>query len=109
LERQVQQQRTGKVGSPLPSSPVEVEKEVVVPQPPPLAAAEALLEGEDSDDLTVIRGIGARVQQLLNEGGIYTIRQLAGSVPDDVRRALGETARLANVEDWITQAEGLLE
>ncbi len=35
----------------------------------------------DPDDLTRIEGIGPKINQLLNDGGIYTYRQLSDSDP----------------------------
>ena len=59
------------------------------------------------DDLTTIGGIGADRQQHLNEMGIYTFAQLAGSKPQRIRKALGASGRLANVEQWIEEARKL--
>ncbi|NJM08209.1 hypothetical protein HC891_21545, partial [Candidatus Gracilibacteria bacterium] len=55
------------------------------------------------DDLTVIRGIGPQMQQRLNQAGINTYRQVAGSTPEELRHALG-SLRLANVDEWIAAA-----
>ena len=57
------------------------------------------------DDLTTISGIGAGRLQRLNEIGISTFAQLAQASPDRIREALGASARLVNVEDWIRQAQ----
>lgn len=59
------------------------------------------------DNLTSIHGIGPALQQRLNRAGICTYIQLALSSPDDLRRALGESGRMAHVEDWIAQARAL--
>ena len=61
------------------------------------------------DDFTEIDGIGSARQKFLNEAGIYTFAQLAGSTPEELRQALGESSRLANVETWIEQAKELAE
>jgi predicted flap endonuclease-1-like 5' DNA nuclease len=59
------------------------------------------------DNLTTIHGIGPALQQRLDHAGICTYIQLALSNPDELRKALGEAGRLANVEDWIVQARSL--
>jgi len=62
------------------------------------------LLAEQADDLTTIRGIGLVMQQRLNEAGVYTFAQLAGSAPDELRRVKG-AATLA--EEWVAQAQEL--
>ncbi len=64
-------------------------------------------EGEDADDLTAIRGIGAATQKRLHAAGIRTYAQLAGANPDDVSGALNNQAQRSNVEKWIGQAREL--
>jgi predicted flap endonuclease-1-like 5' DNA nuclease len=59
------------------------------------------------DNLTTIHGIGPALQQRLDRAGICTYIQLALSTPEELRKALGEAGRLANVEDWIVQARSL--
>jgi predicted flap endonuclease-1-like 5' DNA nuclease len=59
------------------------------------------------DNLTTIHGIGPALQQRLDRAGICTYIQLALSSPEDLRKALGDAGRLANVEDWIVQARSL--
>jgi predicted flap endonuclease-1-like 5' DNA nuclease len=59
------------------------------------------------DNLTTIHGIGPALQQRLDRAGICTYIQLALSSPEELRKALGEAGRLANVEDWIVQARSL--
>ena len=59
------------------------------------------------DDLTTISGIGAGRAERLNKMGICTFAQLAGSTPEEVRKALGTVAQLANVEEWIEEAREL--
>lgn len=71
--------------------------------PPPATVQPA------DDDLTTIWGVGPAVQQRLNDAGIHSYAQLVDSSPEQLRRALGEVARLANVEQWIEQARDLAE
>jgi len=59
------------------------------------------------DDLTVITGIGPMRQSQLNEAGYYTFAQLAQSNPEKLQKVLGESARSANVENWIEEAGDL--
>jgi len=64
---------------------------------------------EKHDDLTYIPGIGKGMQQRLNEAGFHSFAHVARSSPDILCDALGNLARLANVEDWIEQAKRLVE
>jgi hypothetical protein len=59
------------------------------------------------DDLTKISGIGPGIQIRLNQAGIYTYAQLARSTYEELRRALGKFAQLADTYDWIGQARNL--
>jgi len=59
------------------------------------------------DDLTVIHGIGAGIQDRLNKGGIFTFARLAKSHPEEVRRIIGRTGGTAYIEKWIGQAKRL--
>jgi predicted flap endonuclease-1-like 5' DNA nuclease len=61
----------------------------------------------DVDDLTVIRGIGPQVQSRLNNEGIFSYVQLAGSTAEDLRDLLGSVAGRANLENWIHDARKL--
>jgi predicted flap endonuclease-1-like 5' DNA nuclease len=61
----------------------------------------------DADDLTQIRGVGARIQERLNELGIRQFNQLASLSEDDVQRLDAEidgTDRVARY-DWVGQAK----
>ncbi len=60
-----------------------------------------------SDDLTVIRGIGIASQNRLYAAGITTYAALAGTPTEEVRRLLGNLARGAQVEEWIAEAREL--
>jgi predicted flap endonuclease-1-like 5' DNA nuclease len=89
-----------------PAPPSPVRKVVAPPPPPPVEEVAPSAAEVVPDDLTAIRGIGSKMQRLLNEAGIYTFAELAGSTPEDLH-ALGGAARLANVEEWIAQAREL--
>ena len=77
--------------------------EAVAPEPAEKVATE---EAEETavDDLTAIRGIGAATRERLNAAGIKSYAQLAGALPEEVRKALNEQGRNAKVEKWIRQA-----
>ena len=76
----------------------------------PLVAEEVEIPVEEKrDDLTSIQGIGKGMQERLNEAGLYSFAHVARSTPDILRNALGNLARLADVEDWIEQAKELAE
>jgi poly(3-hydroxybutyrate) depolymerase len=65
----------------------------------------------EADDLTLISGIGERVEQLLNEAGIYHFWQLARLSPADIG-ALDQKLPIPGrvVRDrWVAQASALAE
>ncbi|MEM7118966.1 MAG: helix-hairpin-helix domain-containing protein [Chloroflexota bacterium] len=77
-----------------------------------LAALQEVLKAgrrEADDDLTLIEGIGPKIQELLQQAGIRTFSQLARSVPTALGQILdraGERFRLANTpETWPRQAK----
>jgi predicted flap endonuclease-1-like 5' DNA nuclease/gas vesicle protein len=59
---------------------------------------------EEPDDLTQLHGIGPTISNRLNAAGIFTFAKLASSSIDQLRKALGESAKFANLEMWIKQA-----
>ena len=63
---------------------------------------------EQHDDLTIIRGIGPVFQKRLNELGITTFRQLAGTKPATLD-AEGINGVGVDLESWIEQARELAE
>ena len=65
-------------------------------------------EAVEPDDLRVIEGIGPKISDILNENGIYTYAQLAGTDVDDLRSILadaGSRFRLADPTTWPQQAQ----
>jgi len=58
----------------------------------------------EPDDLTQINGIGPVMNRRLNEAGIFTFAKLASSTIEEIRGALGESAKLANFEMWVKEA-----
>jgi len=56
------------------------------------------------DDLTEINGIGLAMSKHLNDAGIFTFAKLASSTIEEIRGALGQSAKFANFETWIKEA-----
>jgi predicted flap endonuclease-1-like 5' DNA nuclease len=60
------------------------------------------------DDLKIVEGIGPKIEQLLQQGGIYSFEQLASSSPDKIREILlaaGERYRIHDPSTWPKQAD----
>ncbi len=103
-----------------PAQPPSAER----PAPAPLAAApvssvppvgrpgsfmEILKEGGAPDDLTRIKGIGAKLEQKLNTLGVYYFRQIAGWTEGEVAemdKHLGFPGRITR-DKWREQARAL--
>lgn len=75
---------------------------------PVLAAApEAQLPPAEHSDLKRVEGIGPKIEEILNNAGIYTFEQLAGSSVERVQEILadaGERFSLADPDTWPEQA-----
>lgn len=57
------------------------------------------------DDLTVIEGIGPRINEVLHAAGVVTLAQLADADPDHLRQILRDAnLNLADPETWPAQA-----
>lgn len=57
------------------------------------------------DDLTIVEGIGPKINSLLHEAGIRTFFQLAEATPERLEEVLRQAGlRLANPETWPEQA-----
>ncbi|MCF8044135.1 MAG: hypothetical protein K9K65_04750 [Desulfarculaceae bacterium] len=99
-----------------PATEPEIETSPVVeaepPEPEPDQSEEKWQVDEPKeprlDSLTVIKGIGPRLQSKLYIAGINTYADLAESDPAKLRESLGQVARTANVEGWIKQAKKLV-
>jgi predicted flap endonuclease-1-like 5' DNA nuclease len=87
-----------------PGDAVEETVEQAAAEPEP-AAGENAEKPVVTDDLTYIQGIGSGRLKQLNEAGIYTFEQLANSSPEDIKKALGDSSRLVDVNKWIAQAK----
>jgi len=57
-----------------------------------------------SDDLTQINGIGPVMSRCLNKAGIFTFAKLASITTEEIRGALGQSAKFANFERWVKEA-----
>ncbi len=66
-------------------------------------------EGKVFDDLTIIEGIGPKLQQLLRDNGIITFADLVGADVEHLREII-RAAKLPNIPDsWPKQAEYLVK
>ncbi len=62
---------------------------------------------QDPDDLKKIEGVGPKIAELLNMGGIYTFTELAETQPDRIKELLmagGEPFRAHDPGTWPQQA-----
>lgn len=84
-----------------------VEVEVEAPAAEMEAAAEEPAASAKPDDLKRIGGIGPKLANVLQAGGVSTYAQLADSDPDQLRRILEESdprlLRIANPDTWPEQ------
>lgn len=74
----------------------------------PKQAKPAPVETTASDDLTKIEGIGPKISEILQEGGIASYADLAGTDPDRIREMLsaaGGQFASHDPETWPKQAE----
>lgn len=62
------------------------------------------------DDLTVIKGIGKKLQEKLNAVGITTFQEIADLTPEGVKKVAENLDFKGRIEyeDWIEQAKGLV-
>ena len=76
---------------------------------PKAAAAPAPVEAaKEADDLTKIEGIGPKINELLQEDGINTFADLAGTAPDAIKEILaagGSQFATHDPETWPAQSE----
>ena len=64
------------------------------------------------DDLKMVEGIGPKIAQLLQDGGIRTWKDLANTSPEDITtilRAAGERYRIHDPTTWPEQAQLAVE
>jgi predicted flap endonuclease-1-like 5' DNA nuclease len=71
------------------------------------SASNVVVPPPDPDDLTKIEGIGPKIQEVLNNNGIYTFAQLADSVVENIKSfldAAGSRFAIAVPDTWGQQA-----
>lgn len=69
---------------------------------------ESIRQGENSDDLKVIKGVGPKIEQLLNEADIFTYEEMAATTVEKLREVLdggGERYFMHDPSTWPKQAE----
>ena len=102
-----------KVPEPVVSAPVIRAVEPTKPAAPIVAAidlAAAKAAGfalKNANDLTVIEGIGPKINALFNNAGIKTFAQLAAATVPQMRKILddgGSRFRIANPSTWAQQS-----
>lgn len=74
---------------------------------PPVAEPVISAAAADRDDLTVVEGIGPKIQLMLNQYGIYTYRQLAETEVDRLKEILATAGPQLAMHDpgtWPSQA-----
>lgn len=84
-------------------------KAVDTPVPASATTAPRARKSSKADDLKIISGIGPKLQQVLNDRGIRTFRDIASWTDADVTRLddeLGFNGRIAR-DDWVGQAKAL--
>jgi predicted flap endonuclease-1-like 5' DNA nuclease len=90
-----------KAAKPVPAK--AVEKPAAAPTKKELPSATA-----KPTDLTVIEGIGPKIQELLNKAGIFTLEQLAAASPADLKTILtgaGTRYQMHDPSTWPAQAK----
>lgn len=67
---------------------------------------ETIIEPEErEDDLTLIEGIGPKINSILKMSGIKTFQKLSETKPEDIRAMLNQAGiRLGNPSTWPEQA-----
>ena len=101
-----------KVAEPVVSAPVVAPKPAAPASPAvaliDLAAAKAAgFALKNANDLTVIEGIGPKINALFNNAGIKTFAQLAAATVPQMRKILddgGSRFRIANPSTWAQQS-----
>lgn len=64
------------------------------------------IEFDNMDDLTLIEGIGPKIQSVLQEAGVTTYAKIANLLPEEIMNILHEGGiRLAVAETWPKQAK----
>jgi predicted flap endonuclease-1-like 5' DNA nuclease len=113
--------RVADVPAPVVAAPAPVARPVVAdaprPTPAPVAAAAPVIDLsaakaagfvlKNANDLTVIEGIGPKINELFNNAGLKTFAQVATATVPQMRKILddgGPRFRIANPSTWAQQA-----
>jgi len=70
------------------SAPVEAKEEAPAPSEEKAEAPAVVEEKAEADDLKKIEGVGPKLAEVLNAGGIHTFAQLAAKSADDIKGIL---------------------
>jgi predicted flap endonuclease-1-like 5' DNA nuclease len=105
------------VPAPAPVAAAPVAKPVVAEAPKPAAPAAPVIDLsaakaagfslKNANDLTVIEGIGPKINELFNNAGLKTFAQVAAATVPQMRKILddgGSRFRIANPSTWAAQA-----
>lgn len=95
---------TPKAAPKTPAPKVETPKATVIDL---AAAKKAGFALKNANDLTIIEGIGPKINELFNDNGIKTFAQLAAATVPQMRAILdkgGSRFRIANPGTWAQQA-----
>jgi hypothetical protein len=90
--------------APTTSRIADLPAAAAAPEPDPVVAAP---EPVDPDDLTKIEGIGPKIGELVNDGGIMTFAQLAAAPVERLQELLdagGPRYQVHNPASWPMQA-----
>jgi predicted flap endonuclease-1-like 5' DNA nuclease len=90
--------------------PIEIHAgvEPTIPTVEVNLVAETVVKAILPDDLKKIEGIGPKIEQILNDGGIHTFKQLAASNADHIKELLlsaGPRFRMHDPNTWMQQAD----
>ena len=73
--------------------------------PPEIPIENVVTQEQNTDDLTIILGIGPKISNFLNSVGINSFKKLSEKSPDDLRNILLQhQIRLNDPETWPEQA-----
>jgi len=62
-------------------------------------------EPQKPDDLTILEGVGPKIQKMLNAAGIFTFAQLAGTSVEKLKKVMEDAnLRIADPTSWPEQA-----
>lgn len=76
--------------------------------PAPVVESRVVAMPYKQDDLKIIEGVGPKIEQLLQEGGLDTWEKLAAADPQDIKtllRAAGDRYRIHDPTTWPEQAQ----